>query len=181
MYVLSSFQRTGHDPREASGPGSSLRPFRQARSPRFRPSRSIFGEPSKLIKTSRLVSSDFLRPGHFCLAAHSGCQPASSPPSLECPRQAALRATASASRNWSCFPCSPTWEPGTGPAWGRTPKANLDITRRGWACQPLSVDPLQASARGLSNDPLRRPRTPARFRGSLPHIRQANVHATHPA
>lgn len=64
----------------------------------------------------------------------------------------------------------------SGPTWGRTPKAKFDNTRRGWACQPLSV----VDARGPSLGPLRRPRTPARFHGTLPHIRQANVLVTFP-
>jgi hypothetical protein len=73
----------------------------------------------------------------------------------------------------------PTWEPGTGPAWGRTPKAKFHITRRGLACQPLLGDSLsKIPARELS--PLS-PATPypgAHSARPLPHIRQANVHAT---
>ena len=52
----------------------------------------------------------------------------------------------------------PAWGPRTGPTWGRAPKAKIDDTRRGWACQPISVVP----ARGPLRSPLRRPRTPAR-------------------
>ena len=35
----------------------------------------------------------------------------------------------------------PAWGPWNGPTWGRTPKAKFNTTRRGWACQPLSVVP----------------------------------------
>ena len=176
VMFVRPIQFSKNRPRPPRGirPRMLIAPHPAGRSPRFRPRRSIFGEPSKLIKTSRCVSSAFLRPATCLGWPSSGRRQLSALPGQIQPRQAMLRATAPASRDLVLLSVCPTWGPGIGPAWGRTTKANLDNTRRGWACQPLSVIP----ARRLYIDLLRRPRTPARLRGSLPHIRQVNVRAT---
>ena len=137
-YLVFKEPATTH--KRQSGPGCSLRPIRRAPETRCKP---FSGEPFKLTKTHQAVSTP-VRDVNPVPAAFR-------PPWQNLGDGVRRRLMGSAFRGSSLGPR-------TGPTWGRTPKANLDDTRRGWACQPISVVP----AREPYRSSLRRPRTPAR-------------------
>jgi hypothetical protein len=150
-YVLSSFQRTGRDP-ERPRPRMLVAPHPAGSLPANPTCRPFLGEPFNLTKTNHALSSAFW--------VSTACRFATST------HRVASRD--GVRKRWLVvLSVCPTWEPGTGPAWGRTPKAKFHITRRGLACQPLSGDSLsKIPARELS--PLS-PATP--YPGALPRVR----------
>jgi hypothetical protein len=119
-YVLSSFQRTGRDP-ERPRPRMLVAPHPAGSLPANPTCRPFLGEPFNLTKTNHALSSAFW--------VSTACRFATST------HRVASRD--GVRKRWLVvLSVCPTWEPGTGPAWGRTPKAKLNTTRRGLACQP---------------------------------------------
>ena len=104
-------------PRKARPSRRAFHPAWQVLTSPFRPNS---GEPSKVT------------------IAVSGCQPppctvtSTAAPKTPEPKRPPLRL------GWNLPSCCPTWEPGDRELGDlRTPKANLDTTRRGRVCQPL--------------------------------------------
>lgn len=115
----------------------------------------------------------------YTTTAISGCQHALS----HCDTLSPVKAKADAGSGVGNLPSwCPTWEPGNPGAWGRTPKANLDTTRRRWACQPVDHHCLRAISplSPVAPDPGARHVTAAFHTASQPVTRTSRVRGRAP-
>jgi len=174
------FSKNRPRPSRGIGPRMLTAPHPAGRSPQVRPRRSIFGEPSKLIKTGCGMSSAFCASATELLWPASRRRPVALPGGI-----AALTETTIVERwlspraTWSCFPCVRLGGPEPG-LLGDVRRKRISIIRaEGGLVNPYRSTATQSLCSRAIYRPLRRPRTPARLRGSLPHIRQVNVHATY--
>jgi hypothetical protein len=168
------FSKNRPRPSRGIGPRMLAAPHPAGRSPRFRPRRSIFGEPSKLIKTGRGMSSAFCASATFVPWPASRRRPHRAAWRWCCLGRQRLSGDGFRRRaTWSCFPCVRLGGPEPGLLGDVRRKRILMIRAEGGLVNPIGRPCSRAIYRSL-----RRPRTPARLRGSLPHIRQANVLAT---
>lgn len=149
------FSKNRPRPRKASGSRMLVTPHPAGPKNRRTP---FFGEPSNITTTDLTLSTNWWR-----------WQVGDPAPAGRKRRGNGVR------RAWLVLlSVCPAWGPGTSLLGDERRKRNSIIRAEGGLVNPYRSSLLESHIRCS----LRRPRTPARFHGTLPHIRQANVHVT---